>query len=122
MITSRKNSVKNTRRRENSEMLNNLPKALEVYRAAWLILMKKKISIEEYDEQETDALQKHRPPTSHRPPTTNHRPTDRFSIDPPTTELPISAPSTHQPPTTDHQPTGKCSANQPTTNNQPLTN
>ena len=103
-------------------MLSNLPEALEVYRAAWLILMKKEISIEEYDEQETGVLQKRRPPTSHRPPTTNHRPTDRFSIGPPTTDLPTSAPLTHQSPTTDHQPTGKCPTIQPTTNNQPLTN
>ena len=39
--------------REDSEMSSNLPEALEVYRAAWLILTKTEISIEEIDIQET---------------------------------------------------------------------
>ena len=34
-------------------MLRNLPEALEVYRAAWLILTKTEIPIEEIDAQET---------------------------------------------------------------------
>ena len=38
---------------EDLEMSSNLPEALEVYRAAWLILMKTEISIEEIDTQET---------------------------------------------------------------------
>ena len=36
-----------------SEMLSNLTEALEVYRAAWLILTKTEYSIEETDAQET---------------------------------------------------------------------
>ena len=39
--------------REDSEMLSNLPEALEVYGAAWLKLTKMEISIEEIDVQET---------------------------------------------------------------------
>ena len=39
--------------REDSEMLSNFPEALEVYRAAWLILTKTKILIEEIYVQET---------------------------------------------------------------------
>ena len=34
-------------------MSSNLPEALEVYRAAWLLLAKKEILIEETDVQET---------------------------------------------------------------------
>ena len=34
-------------------MLSNLPEALEVYRAAWLILTKTEISFEEIDAHET---------------------------------------------------------------------
>ena len=34
-------------------MSSNLPEALEVYRAAWLILMKTEILIEQIDTQET---------------------------------------------------------------------
>ena len=34
-------------------MSSNLPEVLEVYRAAWLILTKTEISIEEIDTQET---------------------------------------------------------------------
>ena len=39
--------------REDSQMSSNLPEALEVYRAAWLMLTKTEISIEEIDTQET---------------------------------------------------------------------
>ena len=39
--------------REDSEILSSLPEALKVYRAAWLILTKKEISVEETDAQET---------------------------------------------------------------------
>ena len=39
--------------REDSEMLSNLPEALEVYRAVWLILTKAEIPIEEINTQET---------------------------------------------------------------------
>ena len=39
--------------REDSEMLSNLPEALEVYKAVWLILTKTETSIEEIDAQET---------------------------------------------------------------------
>ena len=39
--------------REDSQLSSNLPEALEVYRAAWLILTKTEISIEEIDTQET---------------------------------------------------------------------
>ena len=35
--------------REDSEMSSNLPEVLEVYRAAWLILTKTEISVEEID-------------------------------------------------------------------------
>ena len=38
---------------EVSEMSSNLPEALEVYRAAWLILIETEISIEEIDVQQT---------------------------------------------------------------------
>ena len=38
---------------EGSEMLSNLPEALKVYWAAWFILTKMEISIEEIDAQET---------------------------------------------------------------------
>ena len=38
---------------EDSEISSNLPEALEVYRAAWLILTKTETSIEEIDAQET---------------------------------------------------------------------
>ena len=38
---------------EDSEISSNLPGALEVYRAAWLILTKAEISVEEIDVQET---------------------------------------------------------------------
>ena len=34
-------------------MSSNLPEALEVYRAAWLILTKTEISVKEIDAQET---------------------------------------------------------------------
>ena len=40
--------------REDSEMPSNLPEVLEVYKAAWLILTKTEISIEEADAQETE--------------------------------------------------------------------
>ena len=43
-IKSRKN-ITGKKIRENSEILSNLPEALEVYRAAWLILTKKQISV-----------------------------------------------------------------------------
>ena len=39
--------------REDSEILSNLPEALELYRAVWLILTKTKIPIEEINAQET---------------------------------------------------------------------
>ena len=39
--------------REDSEMLSNLPEALEVYRAVLLTLMRTEISIKEIDAQET---------------------------------------------------------------------
>ena len=35
-------------------MSSNLPKALEVYKAVWVILMKTEISIKEIDAQETE--------------------------------------------------------------------
>ena len=35
-------------------MSSNLPKALEVYKAVWLIIMKTEISIKEIDVQETE--------------------------------------------------------------------
>ena len=38
---------------EDSEMLSSLPEALEVYKAAWLILTKTEILIKETDAQET---------------------------------------------------------------------
>ena len=38
---------------EDSEMLSNFPEALEVYRAAWLILTKTEIWIKEIDIEET---------------------------------------------------------------------
>ena len=38
---------------EVSEMSSNLPEALEVYRATWLILIETEISIEEIDVQQT---------------------------------------------------------------------
>ena len=38
---------------EDSEISTNLPEALEAYRAAWLILTKMEISVEEIDALET---------------------------------------------------------------------
>ena len=50
--TTSKKTINSENKREDSEMSSNLPEALEVFRAAWLIFTKTEISIKEIVAQE----------------------------------------------------------------------